>query len=438
MLSKTAEMARSIFGLESMGWFQERKNALLIKRILGKGSFAKVYLARDSGMHNREGDESRSEEIVLKVLLKANNKPEEDLPLFEKEVNAMIALHCHPNIVEFYGLAWVEDGIDDECIGLPRCAMKLEYCSGGDLHDKISTKRFGENEALHVTQGILRGLLHIHKRGYIHRDIKPENILLCGNGTAKIVDFGLCCHASDEQEMMKRCGSAGYTAPEIILGKVYGQNADCFSLGSLLYFIVSGKLAFNGKDVMSTMKKTVQQPLNFRKSMRLECLSDRCKEFMDQLTMKDPSERPSSKDALQSLCFAEVGSVSEACKILRMSPRSCNAVLAGSENDDMALFTPCASGKDVSVALSDASTAVPGSSGLVGYERRNFASLAIDSIEDDVALEEDSLLEASIEPKKPEEPPVDRKTPLARRNLKPLLKRRVLACERQSSGLLDD
>jgi serine/threonine protein kinase len=236
--------------------------------------------------------------------------------MLEKEANVMAALQGHPHIVEFYGLSWVRSGIEDGNVRLPCLAMHMEYCKGGDLHDKVTRRRFEENEARHVMQAIFQGLSHIHERGYVHRDIKPENILL-GNGMVKISDFGLCCHTSNVQEMQRKCGSAGYIAPEVILGQPYGPNADCFGAGTLLYFIVSGRIAYNGRDARSAIKKTLSRPLDFRKSMRLECLSKDCKEFMLEVTMHDPLHRPTSEDALQRRWLSQgmSSSLSEAIPI---------------------------------------------------------------------------------------------------------------------------
>jgi serine/threonine protein kinase len=207
----------------------------------------------------------------------------------------MAALQVHPNIVGYYGLAQVEKGIGDLDIHLPCWGMQLEYCDGGDLARKVSCCRFEENEACHVMREILSGLCHIHKHGYVHRDIKPENVLLV-DGVAKIADLGLCCHTSNEQEMKRRCGTAGYIAPEVILGLEYGSTADCFSSGALLYFLIAGKPAFNGRDSISMMRKTLTHSLNFRKSLRLERLSPNCKCLMVELTRSVPLHRPTSED----------------------------------------------------------------------------------------------------------------------------------------------
>jgi serine/threonine protein kinase len=122
--------------------------------------------------------------------------------------------------------------------------------------------------------------------------------LCAANGIAKIADFGMCCHASNKQEMKRRCGTAGYAAPETILGDEYGPNVDCFSAGVLLYFVLSGRHPFDGPDHSTKMRKTLSRSLNFRKSLRLECLSKSCKDFMLELTKRDPLRRPTSQDAL--------------------------------------------------------------------------------------------------------------------------------------------
>jgi serine/threonine protein kinase len=151
----------------------------------------------------------------------------------------------------------------------------------------------------------------MHKRGYVHRDIKPANIMWTDDRVAKIADFGLCCHISDNEEMKRNCGTVGYAAPEVILKQTYGLNADCFSVGILLYFLLSGKLPFTGPDSKSVMQKSLSCPLNFRKSMRLECLSERCRDFMVELTVRDPLCRPPSDDALKSPWLSQEGSVSQ-------------------------------------------------------------------------------------------------------------------------------
>jgi serine/threonine protein kinase len=304
MLENIAEEVDSGPNMLSNSSLQAEENSLDIETLLGQGSSANVYLARRRCVV--DGNDARSKHVILKVLNKGATRSAQALLLLQKEADVMAALQGHPNIVGFHAFLWVENGIDDDNIRLPSWALQIEYCRGGDLHDKASEARFEESEAHPVMQGILRGLSHMHELSFVHRDIKPENVLWA-EGKVKIADFGICCHTSNKDEMKKQCGSPGYIAPEIILNQPYGPNADCFSAGTLLYFIISGKLAFSGQDPRSALKKTVNRPLDFRRSLRLECLTETCKEFMSTLTKKDPLCRPSSKNALDSAWLSHGG-----------------------------------------------------------------------------------------------------------------------------------
>jgi calcium/calmodulin-dependent protein kinase I len=296
------EEIESMPNAKSNASFQAEEASLDIEALLGRGSSANLYLARRRYVHN--GDESGSTHVILKGLREEASEAAQAPSLLKKEADAMAAVQGHPNIVGFHGIFWLEASINDEGIRLPNWAMQLEYCKGGDLHDKVRRTRFEEREAVLVMLAIFRGLSHMHELGYVHRDIKPENVLWA-EGDVKIADFGICCHTSNEEEMQRLCGSPGYIAPEIILRQPYGPTADCFSAGALLYFIVSGRLAFSGESPRSTLKKMVSRPLNFRRSRRLECLSDGCKEFMLELTTKDPICRASSQKALESLTLSQ-------------------------------------------------------------------------------------------------------------------------------------
>jgi len=199
----------------------------------------------------------------------------------------------HPNIVGFYGVCLVGSGITD----VQSHAIQMEHCGGGDLSTAIAQHRFDEHRAHGVIGDILQGLAHMHECGFVHRDVKPENVLLTSNGTVKLTDFGISASLSDEVAMQKRCGSPGYVAPEVWLSHKYGIEIDTFACGALLYFIISGKVAFSGSSLQSVMHKTINDPVNFRRSMCLERLSDDCKGFMLALCEKDPKTRPCAAEA---------------------------------------------------------------------------------------------------------------------------------------------
>jgi serine/threonine protein kinase len=125
--------------------------------------------------------------------------------------------------------------------------------------------------------------------------------LFTHDGIAKVTDFGISARLSDSKAMEARCGSPGYVAPEVWRGEQYGIKIDSFGAGALLYFAVSGKAAFSGDSLASIMTKTIQKPVNFRKSFRLECLSEDCKTFINSLLEKDPDERPTAWEALETM-----------------------------------------------------------------------------------------------------------------------------------------
>jgi len=215
-----------------------------------------------------------------------------------KEAEFLQSVQMHPNIVGFYGTCSGNARFDDNEMSFVHFALQLEYCSGGDLCSAVEKERFSEAEASVTVTQILLGLKHIHECGIVHRDIKPENVLLAEGGTAKITDFGISALLTDHAAMTRRCGSPGYAAPEIVLCQTYDEKVDVFSVSSLLYFVLSGKVAFSGSCAKSILAKSIDQEVNFRRSPRLERVSDDCKEFIKFLGKKNPDERPTASEAL--------------------------------------------------------------------------------------------------------------------------------------------
>ena len=147
----------------------------------------------------------------------------------------------HPYICSLFGVFE-----DDKCVHLI-----LEYCGGGELFRRILKRgRFTEYNAARLTQNCLESLVYLHETcSVVHRDLKPENLLMMDRECDfdfKIADFGLASKCIEEN-LTLRCGSPGYVAPEILKNCPYGFKVDIFSLGILLYIILSGRSPFNGK-----------------------------------------------------------------------------------------------------------------------------------------------------------------------------------------------
>ena len=126
--------------------------------------------------------------------------------------------------------------------------MVLEILEGGELFDKIK-KRLNERDVAIILQNILKALEEIHKKNMIHRDLKPENLIFANEDlhTIKISDFGLSTKFKGGK-MFLRCGSPGYVAPEILNDEGYDQKSDIFSVGMILYIMLTGNLVFTGRN----------------------------------------------------------------------------------------------------------------------------------------------------------------------------------------------
>ena len=144
----------------------------------------------------------------------------------------------HPNVV---GLVdFLEEG--------DSYYMIMEYLPKGDLFQKvISSKHFDERDARNCFQAVLKGVVHMQHMGITHRDLKPENLLVAGDSFSdiQISDFGF---SSTEKHMTSRLRSPHYVAPEVLLGHEYTNAVDMWSVGVLLYFILSGSLPFSHKN----------------------------------------------------------------------------------------------------------------------------------------------------------------------------------------------
>jgi serine/threonine protein kinase len=230
--------------------------------------------------------------------------------MLRKEVAVLSRFQGHPNLVHLYGVSFKAESVADDGVersALFRCVIETEYCSGGDLVTEVTKARYPEQKAELLIGQLLQGLAHVHEHGFVHRDVKPENVLLTHEGVPKLADFGLCCELSDTEEMKRRCGSPGYVAPEVCLCQPYNQKVDSFGAGALLYFIISGKRPFRGSCIESIMARTIRNEVNFQRSLRLECLSESCKDFIRRLMEKDPGARPTAQEALYMMtCTSQI------------------------------------------------------------------------------------------------------------------------------------
>ena len=142
---------------------------------------------------------------------------------------------------------------------------------------------------------ILLGINHVHKQGVIHRDLKPENIMIDEMGEPKIIDFGLSLDVESQGTETRRVGSMIFMAPEIIDGYPHTSACDIWSLGIILYMMLSGAYPFNLNNVE---KEIVNTPLLFL-GPTWENISAECKDLITQMMKKDHGERITAADALE-------------------------------------------------------------------------------------------------------------------------------------------
>ena len=205
-----------------------------IQELIGVGGMAMVYKAYDS-MDDKT--------VAIKILKDEFLGNEEFIRRFKTETKA-IAVLSHPNIVKVY----------DVSFGDMIQYIVMEYIDGITLKEYIDQqKTLPWKEAVHFTVQILQALQHAHSKGVVHRDIKPQNIMLLQDGTIKVTDFGIARISNTETRTMtnKAIGSVHYIAPEQAKGTVTDGKADIYSVGVMLYEMLTGKLPFEAESAVS-------------------------------------------------------------------------------------------------------------------------------------------------------------------------------------------
>jgi len=220
----------------------EKLNRYEIIRTIGRGGFSTVYLGTDPYIHRS---------VALKVSNMQEKKGKDStLTRLFQEAEAAGRL-IHPNIVTIY-----DAGIQD-----PRCYIAMEYIEGVTLHKHcMGGHLLPVAEAIDIIIKVCDGLDYAHQRRIIHRDIKPSNILLGQNGEIKIADFGLACFADLVPKEKRTVGTPSYMPPEQVRGDRSTAESDLFSVGVILYLILSGKKPFDAESSLEMRHKIVNEP----------------------------------------------------------------------------------------------------------------------------------------------------------------------------------
>lgn len=250
---------------------------------LGTGGMATVWLGYDTILDRQ---------VAIKTF-KIDANDEDTVKRFNREAKAVTSL-SHPNIVSIY---------DVENEG-EFYYLILEYVKGMTLKDyMIKNPRIPIETIVHIAKQIASGLSHAHQNGIIHRDIKPQNILMNDNLTCKITDFGIARAYGDTTltQTNQMLGTVYYLSPEQARGNVATAQSDIYSLGILIFEMITGQIPFKGESAVAIALKHLQEELPDIDKYR-ENVPQSVKNIVLKATMKNPNERYiSSKELFEDL-----------------------------------------------------------------------------------------------------------------------------------------
>mmetsp|Transcript_1474 Transcript_1474/g.1458 ORF Transcript_1474/g.1458 Transcript_1474/m.1458 type:complete len:282 (+) Transcript_1474:361-1206(+) len=233
----------------------------------------------------------KTQKMVAIKFIKKENMNLRELELQKREIE-VLKICQHPNIIRLLDVFENPQYI----------YLVLEYMEGGDLFTYLDAREFKitEDRAREIAHQIAAAIYYIHSYGIAHRDLKLENIMMVDNSATsslKLVDFGLSKILGQNETSIEPFGTIGYVAPEVLVQKPYGKAVDLWSLGVMIYVLLSGMLPFESNDNKETAKKTIYNQTSFEHPC-WQYASKEVKHLIKGLLEKDRFQRMSIEEVL--------------------------------------------------------------------------------------------------------------------------------------------
>jgi eukaryotic-like serine/threonine-protein kinase len=244
-----------------------------LEELCGSGGMSSVYRAHDRLLERT---------VALKILHEHFMRDDAYVERFRREARAVAQL-AHPNIVTV-----IDRGEQDG-----RQFIVFEFVDGMNLKELVEQEGpLTPREAIELALQVARGLAFAHERGLVHRDVKPQNVLLDGDGRAKVTDFGIA-HAVDREGMTITgtiMGTSNYISPEQARGEPVDEQSDIYSLGCVLYELLTGEVPFDGDNFVAVAMRHVNDPVPSVSDVRPD-VPPHLDWTVRQAMAKDPAER---------------------------------------------------------------------------------------------------------------------------------------------------
>jgi eukaryotic-like serine/threonine-protein kinase len=263
-----------------------------LEELVGSGGMSSVYRAHDRLLDRK---------VALKVLHEHYGVDEASVERFRREARAVASV-SHPNVVTV-----IDRGEQDG-----RQFIVFEYVEGENLKQVLKrSRRLSVEQALELVVQVARGLAYAHQEGIVHRDVKPQNVLVDANGVAKVTDFGIA-RSLDVQHGMTQTGTvlgtSDYIAPEQAQGLVVDEQSDIYSLGVVLYELLTGEVPFAGENFVAVAMRHINEPPP-RVSQSRSDVPPRVDAAIERAMAKRPSDRFRSMDTFAAeldACLSEL------------------------------------------------------------------------------------------------------------------------------------